>query len=101
MLYLALLFSVRKSLKSDRPSPLSNALGFLHRDFETRMAWWEFAEVFKKLFLVGIMTRIAAGTIVQLGVAIAFLLTFMLISSIAQPYRAAANDYVCAAPRSP
>lgn len=40
-----------------RPTALSNALAFLHRDFEPRAYYWEIAEVFKKLFLVGAAPR--------------------------------------------
>ena len=51
------------------------------------MYGWEIAEQFKKLFLVGIMVRVRNDTIVQLGVAMIFTMVFMLISSIASPYR--------------
>ena len=78
MLYLLLLISARGAIKEDRPTALSSALSFLHRDFEARMYGWEIAEQFKKLFLVGIMVRVQPDTIVQLGVAIIFCLVFML-----------------------
>ena len=57
------------------------------------MYGWEIAEQFKKLFLVGIMVRVRNDTIVQLGVAMIFTMVFMLISSIASPYRKQENDY--------
>ena len=57
MLYLLLLISASGAIKNDRPSNLSSALSFLHRDFKARMYGWEIAEQFKKLFLVGIMVR--------------------------------------------
>ena len=57
LLYLLLLISARGAIKEDRPTALSSALSFLHRDFEARMYGWEIAEQFKKLFLVGIMVR--------------------------------------------
>jgi hypothetical protein len=55
LLYLLLLVSAREAISQDRPTRLSSALSFLHRDFEARMYGWEIAEQFKKLFLVGIM----------------------------------------------
>merc|ERR1740130_2270637 len=67
LLYLLLLISARKAIKKERPTPLSSALSFLHRDFEARMYGWEIAEQFKKLFL--------------------------LVASIAAPYRKQENDY--------
>merc|ERR1740130_1965614 len=93
LLYLLLLISARKAIKKERPTPLSSALSFLHRDFEARMYGWEIAEQFKKLFLVGIMVRIQNDTIVQLGVAMVFTMIFMLVASIAAPFRKQENDY--------
>ena len=57
LLYLLLLRSARGAITMDRPTHLSSALSFLHRDFEARMYGWEIAEQFKKLFLVGIMLQ--------------------------------------------
>ena len=54
MLYLGLLKAASEAISQDRPTRLSSALSFLHRDFEPRMYGWEIAEQFKKLFLVGI-----------------------------------------------
>ena len=96
-LYLLLLFCARGAILRDRPTRLSSALSFLHRDFEARMYGWEIAEQFKKLFLVGIMVRVRPDTIVQLGVAIIFCLVFMLGSAIAKPYRREENDYFAVA----
>ena len=87
MLYFLLLRSAQAAITMDRPTHLSSALSFLHRDFEARMYCWEIAEQFKKLFLVGIMVWVANDTIVQLGVAMVFTMIFMLFSSIAEPYR--------------
>jgi hypothetical protein len=57
MLYLGLLKAASEAISQDRPTRLSSALSFLHRDFEPRMYGWEIAEQFKKLFLVGIMVE--------------------------------------------
>eukprot|EP00964_Phaeocystis_antarctica_P090817 scaffold58161_cov58-Phaeocystis_antarctica.AAC.5 len=82
-----------EAISQDRPTRLSSALSFLHRDFEARMYCWEIAEQFKKLFLVGIMVRVQNDTIAQLGVAMIFTMVFMLICVIASPYRKQENDY--------
>ena len=37
LLYLLLLVSAREAISQDRPTRLSSALSFLHRDFEARM----------------------------------------------------------------
>jgi len=57
MLYLGLLKAASEAISQDRPTRLSSALSFLHRDFKPRMYGWEIAEQFKKLFLVGIMVE--------------------------------------------
>ena len=93
LLYLLLLIKARGAITTDRPTRLSSALSFLHRDFEARMYGWEIAEQGKKLFLVGIMVRVRNDTIVQLGVAMIFTMVFMLTASIASPYRKKENDY--------
>ena len=93
MLYFLLLRSAQAAITMDRPTHLSSALSFLHRDFEARMYCWEIAEQFKKLFLVGIMVWVANDTIVQLGVAMVFTMIFMLVSSIVGPYRRDEDDY--------
>ena len=94
MLYFLLLRSAQAAITMDRPTHLSSALSFLHRDFEARMYCWEIAEQFKKLFLVGIMVRVANDTILQLGVAMVFSTIFMLVSALASPFRRGENDHI-------
>ena len=57
------------------------------------MLWWELAEVGKKLFLIGFMALILPGSFLQVGIGLAFTLIFMLLTSVAMPYRARENDY--------
>ena len=76
------------------PNPNPHPYPYPHpHSNQARMYGWEIAEQFKKLFLVGIMVRVRNDTIVQLGVAMIFTMVFMLISSIASPYRKQENDY--------
>ena len=58
---------------------------------------WEIANQLEKLWLVGFMTVIANDTLVQLGIAMAVSLTFMLISSIAAPFRRKEDTYFAVA----
>ena len=58
---------------------------------------WEIANQLEKLWLVGFMTLIANDTIVQLGIAMAVSLTFMLISSVAAPFRRREDTYFAVA----
>jgi hypothetical protein len=40
-----LLFKARKAIRSGKPSVLSQATAFLHREYETSTFWWEVVEV--------------------------------------------------------
>ena len=40
LLFARLLYLARGAITSGRPTPLSTALGFLHREFEPRFYWW-------------------------------------------------------------
>ena len=73
-----------------------------------RPGWyaWELVETFRKLWLVGIMTLIQPGRIVQLGIAMIFCLVVMLFTVFAEPYRRRDSDFYaifcnCARPHPP
>ena len=46
---LVLLLSSRKAILTEQPTPLSEALAFLHQDYEPSMYWWEIVEIAKKV----------------------------------------------------
>ena len=77
----------------DRPTALSQALNFLHRDFEPHCYYWELVEAGKKLFLVGFATAIWPGTMYQLMIAFMVSSVHMLFMAIYQPFRSIDNDY--------
>ena len=37
----ALLFAARRAIQARKPTPLSRAIGFLHKEYEPAMFWWE------------------------------------------------------------
>ena len=41
VLFAGLLFCARRAITSNRPTPLSKATSFLHREYETNIFWWE------------------------------------------------------------
>ena len=43
LMYLLLLIAARKAIVKERPTRLSAALSFLHRDFVARLYWCEIA----------------------------------------------------------
>ena len=53
VLYIVLFLFAGRAIASDHPTPLSEALGFLVRDYAAEYFWWELLEAWKKLLLVG------------------------------------------------
>ena len=72
-----LLRAARDAIQLQRPTVLSRALAFLHRDLEPRCYLWEVAEIFKKLFLVGFAVLVQPGKTLQLVLGFLFCLVCM------------------------
>ena len=82
---LLMLLSAREAIANGRHSRLERALAFLHSDFEPSIFWWEIAEQWKKLFLVGFAALIKPASVDQLVVSLMFALIFMLVVAICSP----------------
>ena len=93
LLYAVLLLRARHAILDEHPTSLSKALGFLTRDYEPQYLWWELLEAWKKLFLVGFAVLLKQGSIEQLIVAFVFSTIFMLLVSVAMPFRSDDDDY--------
>ena len=93
VLYVALMLRASGAIRSERHTALSKALGFLVRDYEPSFFWWELLEAWKKLFLVGFAVLIMPGSIEQLIVAFLFSLSYLLLVSVAQPFKDDADDH--------
>ena len=93
LLYVGLLLRASRAILDDQPTALSRSLGFLVRDLEPAYLWWELLEAWKKLFLVGFAVLIDPGTIVQLIIAFLFSLVFLLLVSVAMPFKDDGDDY--------
>ena len=93
IVYWLLLRQAKTAIIEDRPTALSHALDFLHRDFLPKCYYWEIIETQKKLFLVGFASVIMPGTMYQLLIAFMVTLIHMLCMAIYHPYRARENDY--------
>ena len=61
-IYLVLLRRVRETIMLRRSTRVSEALGFLHRDFEPVHYYWEVVELLRKLLLVGFVSPRGAQT---------------------------------------
>ena len=92
VLYAGLMWRARHAIRRNKPTALSMALGFLVRDYEPTFFWWELIEAWKKLFLVGFAVLIDPGSVVQLVVAFLFSLVYMLLASVAQPFKEDSDD---------
>ena len=92
LLYVILLHLTRHAVHDNTPTSLSKALDFLVRDYEPAYLWWELAEAWKKLFLVGFAVLIEPGALVQLLIAFLFSLVYMLVVAVAMPFRDHSDD---------
>ena len=55
-IYCLLLRAAKSAIVKDRPTALSRALGWLHRDFEPECYYWEILEVFRGGVPIGSLT---------------------------------------------
>ena len=55
--------------------------------------WWELVVLWRQLFLVGFALLIMAGTVEQLACSFLVALVYMLIFSVASPFKDAGDDY--------
>jgi len=92
LLYVALLYLARHAIHDNKPTSLSKTLDFLVRDYEPAYLWWELAEAWKKLFLVGFAVLINPGSVVQLVAAFLFALVYMLLVGVAGPFKDAGDN---------
>ena len=58
-----LLFLARKAILTKTPTPLSNAIYFLYREFEPWAFWWELVEMLRRVVLVGLSSMLVTKKI--------------------------------------
>eukprot|EP00966_Prymnesium_polylepis_P138517 3200459-Prymnesium_polylepis.1 len=86
-----LLYRARKAIRSNRPTALSNAIAFLHREFEPHVFWWELVEMLRRFVLVGVMV-LYQNTMMQLVVGTLLAAAFLLFQVQASPYVNMSDD---------
>jgi hypothetical protein len=74
----ALLWRSRRAILSGKPTKLSTAIGFLHREYELHHFWWELVEMLRRFLLVGLMV-LAQGSMQQLVLGTLFSAVFLLL----------------------
>ena len=67
ILFALLLHCARRAILSGRPTSLSTAIAFLHREYRPRRYWWELVEMLRRLLLVGVLVVIRQGSVEQLA----------------------------------
>jgi hypothetical protein len=92
----ALLFAARKAIQSRRPTALSRAIAFLHREFKPQFFWWELVEMLRRLVLVGLMV-LAQGSMLQLFVGTLLSAAFLLFQVQASPYVQLSDNFLASA----
>ena len=68
------------------PTPLSRAIGFLYVEYRPEFYGWELMEMFRRLFLVGIMVVFESGSMRQLVLGCLFNTIYLIIQMQAAPY---------------
>ena len=91
-----LLRSARTAIKTDRPTPLSRAVGMLYRFYEKDQYSWECVELARKFLLVGVarLPLFEPGSLRQMFYAIAVSLCHLTFLALAKPYVDNSDDYL-------
>ena len=95
-----LLRSCEEAIIYRKPSTLSTALAFLHEDLKPYFYWWELAEMLRRFVLVGLLSVVAPGTVLQLVIGNLFCIAYLIVQVQANPFRNSSDDYmavVCSA----
>ena len=93
VLYAVLILASRRAILDDKPTSLSKALSFLVRDYEPAFMWWELLMLWRQLYLVGFALLIMTGTVEQLVISFLVALGYMLLVSVATPFKDEGDNY--------
>ena len=91
-----LLFRARYAIMSKKPTALSSAIAFLHREFEPHLFWWELVEMLRRFVLVGLMVLVQ-DTMMQLILGTLLATAFLLFQVQASPYKQMSDDLLASA----
>lgn len=94
VLYSVLLHCASPAIRKGRPTDLSRALVFLHRDYSPRFCWWETMEMLRRFILVGALQLLPTGSFTQISAAFIFALLYMVIQLQAQPFKGVRNNFL-------
>ena len=91
-----LLFLARNAILSERSTPLSRAVSFLHREHLPAFYFWELMEMARRFLLVGlyVIGPYERGSMMQLATACLTCIVFLVVQAQAMPYRGQTDNYV-------
>ena len=92
--YTLLLTSARHHLLTEKRTPLTHALRFLHAEYKPSLFWWELVEVTRRLLLVGIAVLVSPGSVVQLIFGVIVSVLFLTFQFQAKPYRSEVDAFL-------
>ena len=88
-----LILASRHAILDDKPTSLSKALSFLVRDYSPAFMWWELVMLWRQLYLVGFALLVMMGTVQQLVISFLVALVYMLLVSVATPFKDEGDNY--------
>ena len=90
-----LLRRARHALTEHKPTSFSRALSFMYRDYRSDLYYWEWLELFRKLFLTSFVLLIPeSAAFIRLVVAVLFSLFFILAQIVMRPHRHTATGAI-------
>ena len=92
-----LLYKASPTILAGKETPLSRAIGFLHKEYEPTCFWWELMEMLRKFLLVGLFVTLMPGTIMQISIGTIVSAVYLMIQLQASPYKSQSDDYVAVA----
>ena len=92
--YLGLLMGQRKALIKGIRTEMTEALDFLHREYEPHFFWWEIVKVVEKLYLIGFAAFVFPGSIIQLIISWLAASAFLVIQMESDPYKLLEDNFL-------
>ena len=92
----SLLVFSREAILVQKPSALSRATAFLHREYKRDFYLWELAEMLRRFLLVGVYVvgPYHPGSMMQLALASVTCVLFLVLQTQSMPYAAHSDNYL-------
>lgn len=90
-----LLFTARESIQGrSKPTVLSRTLRFVYGEYRPEYFWWELCEMFRRFLLVGLLSVVDPGSILQLVVATTACVLYLVVQLLASPLVVATDNFI-------